>query len=215
MGRPPAAPLFTYNPGIQATAISQVRETIEAGWYLGAEVVTVHANPRGSFELDEYRDDIVALFNDLGDFAASCDVSIGIETGYPNTVADFAGLFLDIDHDAVGATVDVGHIVAYVPRGGLESECAVQTYNDTLMHIVTLLGSEIHHFHLNDVRRADWCDHRAVGSGIVDYDRLFAFLSELDYRGTFALELEEAETDQALETSKLFVDDLVSRYGSA
>ena len=208
------APLFTYNPGIQATAIAQVRETIEAAWHLGAEVVTVHINPRPLFKLEEYWSDMVALFNNLGGFAAACDVKIGIETGFPNTVKDFTNLFLDIDHDSVGATVDVGHIVPYIPRDTLESEQGVQIYNDTLMQLVTLLGSKIHHFHLHDVRQADWRDHRTAGSGIIDYNRLFTFLADISYEGAFTFELEETDIELALEASKQFVYALMDRYGN-
>ena len=79
------------------------------------------------------------------------------------------------------------------------------------MQVVNLLGSKIQHFHLHDVRQVDWRDHRTAGSGIIDYDRLFTFLSEMNYEGAFTFELEEVDIESALEASKRFVDALMDR----
>ena len=206
-------PLFTHNIGIKREAMSQIKQALEAAWYLGSEMVTVHANQKTFFELEEFWSEMVDTFRELGDFAQGCGVRLGIETGYPNTVRDYLKLFLDINHKAVGATVDVGHIVPYVPRKVLRSKEGVQAFNDTLMEIVRMLGSKVLHIHVHDVRKEDWRDHRTAGRGIVDFDRLFGFLAEIGYEGLFELELEEEDRELALWESKDFLEELVDKYG--
>lgn len=206
-------PLFTHNIGIKREAMSQIRQAIEAAWYLGSSIVTVHANEKTFFELEEFWPEMVDTFFELGDFAQRCGVRLGIETGYPNTVRDYVKLFLDVDHDAVGATVDVGHIVPYVPRKMLRSEGGVQALNDTLMEVVRMLGAKVVHMHMHDVRKEDWRDHRTAGRGILDFDRLFGCLTEIGYEGLFALELEEEARELALWESKDFLEGLVDQYG--
>lgn len=201
-------PLFTYSPAIQETAIAQVRETVEAAWYLGAELVTLRINRRPFFDLAEYRDGVVALLSKLGDFAAACGVVLGIETGFPDRVKDFTRLLVDIDHEAVGATVDVDRILPYVPADLLSSAQTARAYNDALARLVTLLGSKIQHVHLGDVRPDDWRGLRTPGTGIVDFGRLFDALEQVGYSGALSLELEEPEVLPALETAKRFLDDL-------
>lgn len=205
------APLFTHNTGIRRQAILQMKETIEVAWFLGAEIVTLHANRKRFFDLDEYWDEMIGTFRELGDFAEGCGVRLGIETGFPDTVQDYTRLFLDIDHDAVGATVDVGHIVPYVERSILESAEGPERYNETLMTIVRILGSKIHHLHLHDVRREDWRDHRCVGRGVIDFDPLFDFLAEIQYEGLIEIELEEEDRRGALQESKAYIESLLIR----
>lgn len=206
-------PLFTHNPGIQREAVSQIKEAIEAAWFFGAKVVTVHANRKTGFALEEFWSEMVDIFSALGDFAKGCGIQLGIETGYPNTVKDYLKLFLDINHEAVGATVDVGHLVPYIPRQVLQSNEGPGRYNDVLINIVRILGSKIVHFHVHDVRRPDWRDHRAVGTGIINFEPIFMFMDQIGYEGLFSFELEEPEKEAALAESKVFVERLIERVG--
>ena len=201
-------PLFTPNNGGKREAMRQLKEAIEAAWYLGADVVTVHANRKRSFELPEYWEEMVDVFNELGDFAEGCDVRLGIETGFPDTVETYTRLFADINHESVGATIDVGHLVSHLPREVLESSNGVARYNETLIRIVQTLGSLVYHLHLHDVRRSDWRDHRCVGRGIIDFRMLFGFLDRIGYSGGIELELEEMDKAAALSESKRYLEGM-------
>jgi len=203
-------PLFTTNLAIRRQAMAQMREAIEAAWFLGEEIVTIHANRKNLFDLDEYWDEMVGTFQELGDFAEGCGIRLGIETGFPDTVKDYTRLFLEIDHDAVGATVDVGHVVPYIERSVLLSEEGSDRYNEALMAIVRTLGSKIHHLHLHDVRREDWRDHRCVGQGVIDFESLLGFLGEIGYEGLLENELEEEDREGALGRSKAYVEGFLS-----
>lgn len=217
------APLFTYNEFIKKEVIRQLKESVEATSFLGGGLVTVHPNQKRSYREEEYWDEMVDTFRALGDVASRFGLKIGIENvfyldpkslvtkGIPETSDDYVGLIKQIDHDSVGATVDVGHFFSYVEP---ELRCkpqGVQNYNEILMKVVTELGDKVYHFHLHDVRASDWRDHRAVGEGIIDFERLFMYLNDSNYSGLVTLELEEEDKEGALIKSKEYVEKLLRR----
>jgi sugar phosphate isomerase/epimerase len=63
---------------------------------------------------------------------------------------------------------------------------------------------------LHDVRADDWRDHREVGAGIIDFQRLFDALKRLSYEGLFAFELEEPEKEAALARSRARILDIIA-----
>ena len=207
-------PLFSHNEEMAELARQQLRTGIDGGGFLGAETATLHVNQKAFWTFREYWGEMVEILRCLGDHASRHGIKLGIETMLPSSIEDYVGLIAEVDHDCVGATIDVGHIsgcsdlqVAPDQRG---TEEACRQYNDTLIEIVERLGDKIHHFHLHDVRRTDWRDHRAAGTGIVDFERLFGVLKSRGYGGLLTFELEEAEIVPALAASKEHIEKLMA-----
>lgn len=203
------APLFTYNRRIAQEAFRQVKVCIEGAGRLGMRAVAVHANARRFMGPLDYWDDMVHVFRELGEVAKAAKVVVGVETGYPSSYDLFLQLIRDIDHPAVGATVDIGH-VAYLeesePRGTDEG---VRNYNRNLVSLCEELSDRLVHMHMHDVRKADWRDHRTVGTGVIDYPALFETLRKIGYDGLMQLELEEPNQQEALLQSKRELEKLV------
>jgi len=195
-------PLFTHNPGVQRLAIAQIKEAIDATAFLDGTVTTIHVNPKTFFQLHETWDEMISVCRSLGDYAAPRGVKIGIETGFPLSVDDYVRLIMDIKHDAVGGTIDVGHLTSSVESELRRTAEGVNIYNDSLMRCITELGEKVYHFHIHDVRANDWRDHREVGAGIIDFERLMKIIVECNYDGFMTFELEEEDKEGALVRSK-------------
>jgi len=210
-------PLMTYNEAVQQLAIAQICEAIDAASFLCGSLVTIHLNAKTSYQLHEYWNEMVLVSRFLGDYAAKQNVRIGIETGFPPKVDDFVKLITDIDHNAVGANIDVGHLTGSVDSKlrGTDEGCAV--YNDNLTELASRLGKlalersegKVYHLHLHDVRASDWRDHRQAGTGIIDFRRLFAVLDSFNYTGLMTFELEEQQKEEALRQSKKYIEDII------
>jgi len=153
---------------------------------------------------------MLETFRELGDYAATQRIRIGVETGFPNTIKDYVRLIQEIDHEYVGATLDVGHLVAYFDRKTLIINPNV-IYNDILLKMVKLLGesSKLFHIHLHDVRREDLRDHRALGHGIIDFPKFFKALADVNYDGLLIFEFEEPDKIGTLIKAKQFVESII------
>ena len=93
------------------------------------------------------------------------------------------------------------------------SDEARARFNEVLNSLVAGLGDKVSHFHISDVRASDWADHRRIGSGVIDFPRLFGTIRRISYRGVFVFELEEPEVLPAVEQSKTYVERLLGRPG--
>ena len=195
-------PLLSPNPALREVAVRQLEIAIEAVAYLGGTTTVTHAAPKATHSLEESWEELIALYRHLGDQAAARGVRVTIETTFPPRVDDFARLIHDIDHPAVGANVDVGHLTPQVPAEVRGTPAEGPCYNDLLEQHLRSLGPKLYHFHLHDVRAGDLRDHRACGRGIIDYARLLRVAAELDYAGVFAFELEEPDRLEALAESR-------------
>ena len=105
-------------------------------------------------------------------------------------------LVKEIDHDHVGCTIDVGHqggyeeLVANVKPEDRGTPAGIRAYNDTTHRIIDQLGSKILHFHVHDIDRHTWREHRPIGTGFVDYPRLIQKLEQMNYTGLLVLEID-------------------------
>ena len=184
------APLLTYNQRTRACAVAQVEETID---------------------LDAFWGELLDVYRRLGDYALERGggVRLGVETGYPEGAADFARLVQAIDHPAVGATIDVGHVRGCVPRERWGTPEGIAELNDHIAFLLQTLGEKIMHFHIHDVRRADFRDHRELGdagaNGVIDFARLATQVTASGYAGLWILELEEPDREAALRRSRDFL----------
>ena len=69
-----------------------------------------------------------------------------------------------------------------------------------------------YHLHLHDLRKEDWRDHRAVPSGVIDFEGLFSALGQAGFTGFFDVELEEPEREAALSRTGRHLTRLCGKY---
>jgi len=169
-------------------AVKVVDTALEGSAYFGAELAVLHPK-EGAWPL------MLKRIRRWGDMAQERKMRIALETGYPRSVRDFVRLVREVDHPAVGATVDVGHQSQYaellvkVRPEDRATPAGIKAYNDTTLAIIEELGPKTFHLHVHDIEPATWKEHMPVGTNFVDYKRLFTLLDKVDYRGYFILEI--------------------------
>lgn len=199
--------LFSSDRAAREAGLERLRHAIDGLAYLKGELGVMHIGwpEKGK----RYRDiwmPMVETLRMLGDYAAARGIRIGIETMQPDSVREYVDLVHAAEHPAIGATIDTGHIRGSadigLPAGRRATEEGRTRFNDVLNTLVATLAGRIFHFHLSDVRPSDWADHRTIGSGIVDFDRLFTTVRKVGYGKLFVFELEEPDRIGALESSR-------------
>ncbi len=207
---------FSPNPGIRDESRRQLEESLRVSGGIGAETVTTHVIPRHGYQWHEYRDDVISFYRHLGDIADEAGITATIETGYPLEIDTFAALIHDIDHEQVGANIDVGHLRGLLDEQQRLPGVIAEEYNALLAEHVRSLDDKIYHLHLHDVRARDVRDHRECGIGIIDYEALFTMLLDRQYEGIAVFELEETEDDVgALKRSRERISDAIKQAGAS
>jgi sugar phosphate isomerase/epimerase len=155
----------------------------------------LHPESPNGRSIDEAWGDLVKLIRRWGDLAQRRGMKLALETGFPRSIKDYVRLIQEIDHDAVGSTIDVGHQKNYVEllarvrpeeRGTPEG---IRAYNDTTVEIIDRLGPKIFHLHIHDIDPQTWQEHTPLVHGFVDYPRLFHKLKEIHYQGLLIFEI--------------------------
>jgi sugar phosphate isomerase/epimerase len=199
-------PLVSTNKYVEQEAIRQIVWSIQAASELNLEIVTVHASRPNRMPEAEVLSRAVNNLRILGDEAQKYGVRIGLENViYPTDPDEYVELLDAIDHPAVGATLDTGHIAFWLKRDGithLEGPTGAAFYNDCLARMIDQLGQRIIHLHVHDIRLPDVRDHRAVGRGIIDFGMLVQRLRALEFEGMLEFELEEPDDVQACADSR-------------
>lgn len=193
-------PFVSVNPYIERESLRQALGSIEAAGALRLEVVTIHAGvPYQSIPQDEFFQRLVPILRQLGDAAAAHGTRVGVENWrYPADPDQHAELLQAVDHPAVGATLDLGHIAYWLKRDGftrLDGPAAIEDYNARLLALIDRLGDQIIHVHAHDVLPGDIADHQPAGSGIIDYEAAFARLNAIGFDGVVLLEIGRARAD--------------------
>lgn len=206
--------LLSSDADVRQTGIEQIRRAMDGLAFLEGSLAVVH--PGWPEDGRSFRDDwslMLETFRSLGDYADDRGLKIGLETMQPNSVSDYTELISDVDHPAVGATIDTGHIRGAtdidLPTEARSTQEGTERFNDVLNRTTRLLGDDVLHVHLTDVRRSDWRDHRTVGSGIIDFARFFDTLQRTGYTGLLVFELEETDQIGALTASKAHVEQIM------
>lgn len=193
----PYADLSPFAPDreIAGESLRKISLALDATAYFGAELAVLHVVPPKGVEFGEVRASAIRRIREWGDFAAAHRFKIGVETGYPASVEEFVAFVKAVGHDAVGCTIDVGHqsrykeLAARVRPEERSTLAGIRAYNDTTHAIIDGLPGKIFHFHVHDIARATWQEHRPIGTGFVDYPRLIEKLRQIDYRGLLVLEI--------------------------
>ena len=208
--------LLSSDADVRRAGIDQIRRAMDGLAFLEGSVAVVH--PGWPEEGKTFRDVwslMLDTFRSLGDYAGERGLKIGLETMQPDSVEEYTELIFDVDHPAVGATIDTGHIrgatdIGLPPARRITPE-GTERFNDVLMEIVERLGEHVVHVHLTDVRGSDWKDHQAVGSGIIDFARFFEMLDHIEYNGLLVFELEEPNQSAALRASKAHIEQILRK----
>ncbi len=195
------------DPAIRKATLDRLHQAIDDSAFWGATMAVLHVAPEPGKTYEQLWPDLLSVFRELGDHAARFNLRLGIETGAPNTVKEYLDLIRDLKHDYVGGTVDTGHTRLYradiqVADADRATPHGQKRYNDVMMQKVEGLGRKLFHFHVDDVRPTDWREHRALGTGLVDWQRLLSYLARTGYKGMFAAELEESPPVEHLQRSR-------------
>jgi sugar phosphate isomerase/epimerase len=207
--------LFSLNPAERDTGLKQIRDALDGLAYLEGELAVMHIGSPGAGR--RYRDiwqPMIETLRMLGDYAQERRLKIGIETMQPSAVREYADLIAETRHPAIGATIDTGHIRGSsdigLPVDRQNTDEARARFNDVLNTLVSTVADNLLHFHISDVSAAGWVDHKSIGSGIIDFPRLFGTIREINYQQLFVLELEEPKVLEAVEESKAYVEALIA-----
>ena len=186
---------FAQNETIAEAAVRTVDIALEGSAYFGAKLAVLHPKAGGGQTLTTQWPVMLKRIRRWGDLARRHQMRIALETGFPASVADFVRLVKEVDHPAVGATIDVGHqsryaeLLARVRTEERSTPAAIAAYNDTTLSIIEGLGPKALHLHVHDIDPQTWQEHRPLGTGFVDYPRLFALLGRMNFRGDLILEI--------------------------
>lgn len=186
---------FARDSKIAEQSLGKIKSALEATAYFKAEIAVLHVIAPKDRPAAEAWPLYVRQLREWGDYAAKHRFKLAFETGYPNSVEEFVRLAREVNHDAVGCTIDVGHqrgykeLVARVKPADKGTPAGIRAYNDTTLDIADKLGQKVLHLHVHDIDPATWAEHKPIGTGFVDYPRLFAKLRQIGYRGMLMFEI--------------------------
>ncbi len=168
---------------------------LEATAFLGSKIGVMHPKPGPSMSLEETWPLMIRRIRQWGDIAKAGGFRLALETGYPLSVRDFVRLVHEVDHENVGAAIDVGHqsnyeeLVQRVKPEERNTQAGIQSYNDINMELVERLGDKLIHFHIHDVEPETWKEHKPLVHDFIDYPRLIGHLRRLNYQGVLVFEI--------------------------
>ena len=175
--------------------VSRIDTALEASAFVGAEVANVHVQRSMYISLEQAWPMLIRTFRRWGDIARDHGFRLAIETGYPASVKDFVRLIHEIEHEHVGATLDVGHqknyaeLIARVKPRDRGTPQGIRAYNDVTHEVIDRLGPKVFHVHVHDLEPNTWADHKPLVHGFIDYPRLVAKLRSINYQGLLVLEI--------------------------
>jgi sugar phosphate isomerase/epimerase len=210
---------FAKDESVAEAAVKVVDTALEGSAYFGAEIAVLHPKAgEGQTPESQWRA-MLRRIRRWGDRAQKHKMRIALETGYPQSVADFVRLVKEVDHPAVGATIDVGHqskyaeLVARVRPENRATPEGIRAYNDTTLAIIEGLGAKTIHLHVHDIDPATWREHLPLGTNFVDYRRLFALLDKIGYNGYLIFEIggKAEEMEHHLRDGKARLEAMLAR----
>ena len=208
--------LFSSDAAERRGGLARLQRAMDGLAFLRGEMAVMHLGwPDKGLRFRDIWQPMIDTLRSLGDYAAERTLKLGIETMQPDSVRDYTELIVAAGHPSVGAVIDTGHIRGSTDIGVLakrrDTDEARARFNDVLNTLVATAGKKVLHVHVSDVRRSDWTDHREIGSGIIDFPRLFTTLRGIGFDGLYVLELEEPDTIGALERSRAYVEKLIAK----
>ena len=175
--------------------LRRIEIAMQASAFVGAEVANIHVQRSAHIPMEEAWPTLVQTFRHWGELASDLGFKLAIETGYPESVKEFVRLVHEVDHEQVGATIDVGHqknyaeLQARVEPDGRGTPEGIRAYNDITHQLIDELGSKVFHMHVHDIEPDTWAEHKPLVHGFVDYPRLIAKLRKVGYQGLLVFEI--------------------------
>lgn len=208
---------FAKDSVLAELSLRKIKTAMEATAYFKAELAVLHVIAPKDRSAAEAWPMMVSQLREWGDFAAKHRFKLAFETGFPGSVEEFVRLAREVNHEAVGCTIDVGHqrgykeLVARVKPEDRGTPAGIKAYNDTTLAIIEGLREKVMHFHVHDIDPQTWAEHKPIGTGFVDYRRLFKRLREIGYRGLLMFEIggPGAEIESLLASSKRKLEALL------
>lgn len=202
-------------------SVRQIDIAIEATAWLGGKLAVLHPEVPSGRTLDQAWPDVLRRMRRWGDMAKEGGLRLALETGFPRSVREFVRLIREIDHDHVGATIDVGHqsryaeLLARVKPEERGTAAGIQAYNDVTHQIIDELGEKVFHLHIHDIEPDTWQEHKPLIHGFVDYPRLFRKLQEIRYQGLLVFEIggDPERMPGYLAEGKLKIESYLSSIG--
>jgi len=204
-----AVSLSGHSDLVSDEGVAEFRKALDLCRALGIAMITTstggHADTSGG-SLDEQREQFLARIGTMADEAAADGISICLEThgGLLASGAISADLVRQIDKPNVGINYDPGNVIFYGdtrPEQDIESAVAL-----------------INHVHVKDqIGGAGNWHFPAVGTGEIDFARLFQVLDTAGFDGPCSIEVEFQgepwpaldEVNQALADSYRYVRQFV------
>ena len=184
-------PIFS-DPEQAPEIIKYARSFLHQARALSVGVMTLPIGPRvfGDAWLPQMQASC-ATYREIADTAGELDISLNLEVPHlfqlTDTVAHVAAVFEELDHPAVGATVDTSH-------------WGIARYD--VDEFFDFLGPRLRHVHLRDSAGEDTGDFKqqlemTPGRGTVDFAKFGQALDRVGYGGDVSLEFEYRHDDLA------------------
>ena len=175
--------------------IEAMERALAATAFLGAKIGVVHPKPGPGMNLEETWPLMVHHFRKWGDIAKAGGFRLALETGYPTSVVDFVRLVEQVDHECVGAALDVGHqgkfddLVSFAKPELRGTPDGIKAYNDVNVELIEKLGTKLIHLHVHDIEPSTWREHKPLIYDFIDYPRLLGALRKISYEGVLVFEI--------------------------
>lgn len=183
---------------VRAGAVRELEAAIETAANLGARKGVCHAASSAwtpAWDAGTIRENVLESVAELDAVASDRGLELCVENvpGGFVSIHDFDALFERTD---AAMTLDTGHArIDGVDADGMAS--LVERHPDRVSHV-----------HLNDTRLPE-DEHLPFGAGTIGFDRLFAAMDAVGWRGTLSLEVFTLDFEY-LETSKRRLDRLLA-----
>ncbi|MCA9137931.1 MAG: sugar phosphate isomerase/epimerase [Planctomycetales bacterium] len=175
--------------------VETMERSLEATAKLGAKIGVLHPKPGPGMSVAETWPFMIRRIRQWGDIARAGGFRLALETGYPTSVDEFVRLVHEVDHDCVGAALDVGHqgrfekLVRKVEPKDRGTAEGIKAYNDLNLELIDRLGAKLIHLHVHDIEPDTWREHKPLIYGFIDYERLIQRLRETMYAGVLVFEI--------------------------
>jgi len=175
--------IASMNEKIREESLAQIKAAIEAGYQLGAKLVTVHSGRLSPYSMwfpDKAKEVNLASIRELAAHAQEYGILLCLENmpryegALLSQVEELEALIGEFSKDELGITLDVGHAAT----------CG------NVVDYVEALNHRLVNIHLHD-NRGDGDEHLAVGDGIIDFKAIFSRLR--NYSGKYIIECHREE----------------------
>ena len=176
-----------------STVLKQTFNLIQMGKQLGLEKLIIPLFENSEMTIDNFNE-YKSVLRELGDAAKESNMILCLETILDGN--QLKGVMEDLDHPDIFCVFDTGNRIAY----------GHDIYSD-----IIILDDYIKHVHIKDKNERD--ENVLLGTGNVNFHKVFQSLSEINYDGPYTFEttrgnfpLETAKYNLLL--TKYFINDI-------